>query len=124
MSARGSVLNCFRSINRVVPSANVLPTALALADEIIENSPDAVQSTKRALLIASRSGSVEEAVVAHISSKESKRAFVSENIQVGRSATYFVHTFSDKAVHGTQEGLRAFNEVSSTAYSCPFLSDK
>ena len=68
-------------INRVL---RFLSTALAWAAEIAQNSsPDAVQSTKRALLLAQRHGSVEEAVIAHIHSKESKRAFVSENIQVG-----------------------------------------
>ncbi|KAJ2963360.1 hypothetical protein NUW54_g14288 [Trametes sanguinea] len=54
--------------------------------EITENSPDAIQSTKRALLLAGRHGSVEEAVIAHVTSKESKRAFTSENIQEGLKA--------------------------------------
>lgn len=71
-----------RSVNKVVPQGEVLSTALAWAAEINANSPDAVQSTKRALLLASRNGSIEDAVVAHIKSKESKRAFTSENIQV------------------------------------------
>ncbi|KAI0830820.1 enoyl-CoA hydratase/carnithine racemase [Trametes gibbosa] len=88
----------FGFVNKVVPPAEVLPTALAWAGAIIENSPDAVQSTKRALLIASRSGSVEEAVVAHVNSKESKRAFTSENIQ---------------------EGLKAFNEKRKPAWKNP-----
>ncbi len=72
-----------RSVNKVVPKDQVLSTALAWAAEIAQNSsPDSVQSTKRALLLAQRHGSVEEAVIAHINSKESKRQFVSENIQV------------------------------------------
>lgn len=71
-----------RSVNKVVPQGEVLSTALAWAAEINANSPDAVQSTKRALLLASRNGSIEDAVIAHMGSKESKRAFTSENIQV------------------------------------------
>ena len=69
-------------MNKVVPKTEVLSTALAWAAEIAQNSPDAVQSTKRALLLATRNGSVEDAVVAHVNSKESKRAFTSDNIQV------------------------------------------
>ncbi|EIW64019.1 enoyl-CoA hydratase/carnithine racemase [Trametes versicolor FP-101664 SS1] len=76
----------FGFVNKVVPQGEVLSTALAWAAEINANSPDAVQSTKRALLLASRNGSIEDAVVAHIKSKESKRAFTSENIQEGLQA--------------------------------------
>ncbi len=71
------------SVNQVVPEKDVLSTALNWAGEIVQNSsPDSVQSTKRALLLANQYGSVEDVVVAHIQSKESKRQFVSENIQV------------------------------------------
>ncbi|KAI0673640.1 enoyl-CoA hydratase/carnithine racemase [Trametes maxima] len=76
----------FGFVNKVVPKAEVLSTALAWAAEIAQNSPDAVQSTKRALLLANRHGSVEDTVVAHVSSKESKRAFTSENILEGLKA--------------------------------------
>ncbi|KAI0800768.1 ClpP/crotonase-like domain-containing protein [Fomes fomentarius] len=77
----------FKFVNKVVPKDQVLSTALAWAAEIAQNSsPDSVQSTKRALLLAQRHGSVEEAVIAHINSKESKRQFVSENIQEGLKA--------------------------------------
>ncbi|KAI0639915.1 enoyl-CoA hydratase/carnithine racemase [Trametes polyzona] len=76
----------FGFVNKVVPKSEVLPTAFAWAAEIMENSPDAVQSTKRALLIATRSGSVEEAVIAHVKTKESDRAFTSENIKEGLRA--------------------------------------
>lgn len=66
-----------------MPEKDVLSTALAWAAEIAQNaSPDSVQSTKRALLLANQHGNVEDVVVAHIQSKESKRQFVSENIQV------------------------------------------
>ena len=69
-------------MNQVVPKDKVLSAALAWAHEISQNSPDSVQSTKRALLLANRHGSVEDAVFAHVGSAESKRAFTSENIQV------------------------------------------
>ncbi|KAI8981161.1 enoyl-CoA hydratase/carnithine racemase [Trametes punicea] len=88
----------FGFINKVVPKGEVLHTALAWAAEITQNSPDAVQSTKRALLLANRYGSVEDAVIAHVNSKESKRAFTSENIQ---------------------EGLRAFTEKRTPAWKNP-----
>ena len=76
----------------------MLSAALAWAAQINEASPDSVQSTKRALLLANRLGSVEDVVVAHIGSKESKRQFKSENIQ---------------------EGLKAFSEVRVAV--CPLL---
>ncbi|KAI0718933.1 enoyl-CoA hydratase/carnithine racemase [Cerioporus squamosus] len=77
----------FGFVNKVVPEKDVLSTALAWAAEITQNSsPDSVQSTKRALLLANQYGNVEDVVVAHIKSKESKRAFVSENIQEGLRA--------------------------------------
>ncbi|KAI0715047.1 ClpP crotonase [Earliella scabrosa] len=77
----------FGFVNKVVPKDQVLSTALAWAAEIVQNSsPDSVQSTKRALLLANQHGSVEDAVAAHINSKESKRAFVSENITEGLKA--------------------------------------
>ena len=75
------------SVNKVVPKDQVLSTALAWAAEIVQNSsPDSVQSTKRALLLANQHGSVEDAVAAHINSKESKRAFVSENSETEAKA--------------------------------------
>ncbi|RDX51920.1 enoyl-CoA hydratase/carnithine racemase [Lentinus brumalis] len=77
----------FGFVNQVVPEKDVLSTALKWAEEIVQNSsPDSVQSTKRALLLANQYGSVEDVVVAHIQSKESKRQFVSENIQEGLRA--------------------------------------
>ncbi|KAI0756501.1 enoyl-CoA hydratase/carnithine racemase [Daedaleopsis nitida] len=77
----------FGFVNKVVPSRDVLPTALAWAAEIVQNSsPEAIQSTKRALLLSNRHGSVEDAVVAHVNSEESKRTFASENIMEGLKA--------------------------------------
>ena len=76
----------FLSVNQVVPRDKVLSAALAWAAQINEASPDSVQSTKRALLLSNRLGNVEDAVIAHLDSKESKRQFKSENIQEGLKA--------------------------------------
>lgn len=71
-------------MNKVVPKTEVLSTALAWAVEITTNSPDSVQSTKRALLLTNKHADVEDIVKAHARSKESVRHFTSENIKVGR----------------------------------------
>ncbi|PIL31483.1 hypothetical protein GSI_06185 [Ganoderma sinense ZZ0214-1] len=76
----------FGFVNQVVPKGKVVSAALAWATEINQNSPDSVQSTKRALLLSNWHGNIEDAVVAHIGSLESKRAFVCENIQEGLRA--------------------------------------
>lgn len=69
------------SVNAVVPASEVLSTALLFATRIVENSPDAVQSTKKALLLLHKYSN-EETVATHVKSPESKRAFRSENIKV------------------------------------------
>lgn len=70
------------SVNKVVPKSELLATALAWAAEITSNSPDSVQSTKRALLLTKQLAHVEDVVAAHIQSQESKRHFAGENIKV------------------------------------------
>lgn len=75
----------------VVPPSQVLSTAVNLAKEIVSNSPEAVWSTKKALLDGQKYASVEEAVVQHNLSEESKRVYQGDNIR---------------------EGLLAFSEVS------------
>ena len=65
----------------MVPADQVLPTAIALAKEITKNSPEAVQSTKVALLTAQEHG-VEAAFHTHIRSLEAKRVFDSDNFKV------------------------------------------
>ncbi|KAF7981393.1 hypothetical protein HWV62_33889 [Athelia sp. TMB] len=87
----------YRFVNRVVPPADVLPAALSLAAAIVANSPDAVQCTKRALMIAQGTG-FEGAVQAHAWSEETRRVFQGENIQ---------------------EGLRAFVEKRAPAWKNP-----
>lgn len=69
-------------MNTVVPKQNVLQTALDWAQQIVQNSPDAVQSTKRALVLAGQHGSIEQATQVHARTTESKRAYMGENIQV------------------------------------------
>lgn len=73
------------SINTVVPKAQLLRTAIEWAFKITQNSPDAVQSTKRALIEAAKHGDVEQATLAHIRSPESTRAYRGENIKVSKA---------------------------------------
>lgn len=70
------------SVNKVVPKAQVLATALEWANQINLNSPDSIQSTKRALLLNKQKSGVEEVVAHHMRSKESRRAFAGENMKV------------------------------------------
>ncbi|KAK7051447.1 hypothetical protein VNI00_004421 [Paramarasmius palmivorus] len=44
----------FGFVNRVVPASEVIPTAVQLAKEVIQNSPDSVQTTKLGLLMAQK----------------------------------------------------------------------
>ncbi|KAF8346096.1 enoyl-CoA hydratase/carnithine racemase [Amanita rubescens] len=75
----------FGFVNTVVPADKVLSTAIDLAKEITRNSPDAVQSTKVALLLAQKYG-VEEAFRTHVWSLESKRVYEGDNIKEGLRA--------------------------------------
>jgi 1,4-dihydroxy-2-naphthoyl-CoA synthase len=72
------------SVNMVVPKAQLLQTAIEWAFRITQNSPDAVQSTKRALIEAAKHGDVEQATLANIRSPESQRVYQGENIKVSR----------------------------------------
>ena len=73
------------SVNAVVPKAQLLQTAIEWASRITQNSPDAVQSTKRALIEAAKHGDVEQATVAHLQSPESTRTYQGENIKVSET---------------------------------------
>ncbi|KAI0050588.1 ClpP crotonase [Auriscalpium vulgare] len=73
----------FGFVNAVVPADQLLPTAIAWAKQIVANSPDAVQSTKRGLVLAAEHGNVERAVIAHAWSPESRRAYTGSNIKEG-----------------------------------------
>ncbi|CEL54381.1 enoyl-CoA hydratase [Rhizoctonia solani AG-1 IB] len=76
----------YRFVTTVVPQAQVLSTAINLAKEIISNSPDAVWSTKKALLEGQQYASLEEAVIKHNLSAESKRVYQGDNIREGLAA--------------------------------------
>ncbi|KZT30978.1 ClpP crotonase [Neolentinus lepideus HHB14362 ss-1] len=88
----------FRFINQIVPAAKVLPTAVECAKQIVANSPDSVQCTKRGLVLSGQHGSFEQATVALAWSAEAKRLYNSENIR---------------------EGLKAFSEKRKAAWGNP-----
>ncbi|KAI0690750.1 enoyl-CoA hydratase/carnithine racemase [Cytidiella melzeri] len=71
----------FGFVNKVVPKAEVLPTAINWAKQLCQNSPDAVQSTKRALLLSQQLADVEDVVVAHTRSKETLRTYAGQNLK-------------------------------------------
>jgi hypothetical protein len=71
------------SVNKLVPRGKALQEALNWAAVLVEKSSlDAIQSTKRGLLLATQFGDVEEATVKHALSRESVRHFDGENIKV------------------------------------------
>jgi hypothetical protein len=69
-------------VNLVVPSNEVLPAAIKMAQQIIENSPDSVQSTKRGLLLSNELASVEQIVQTHMWTEETNRVYKGQNIKV------------------------------------------
>ncbi|KAJ7741450.1 enoyl-CoA hydratase/carnithine racemase [Mycena maculata] len=89
--------NRFGFVNVVVSPSEVLPTAIALASQIVANSPDSVQSTKRALLL-SATHSNNETVAVHVRSAETLANLQGDNIK---------------------EGLRAFNEKRNPVWKNP-----
>lgn len=72
------------SVNKVVPKTEVLSTAIDWAKQLCENSPDSVQATKRAMVLANQLADVEDVVVAHTRSKEMYRMYAGQNIKVRR----------------------------------------
>ncbi|KAJ6595674.1 enoyl-CoA hydratase [Mycena vulgaris] len=91
--------NRFGFVNAVVAPADVLPTALEFASQIVANSPDSVQSTKKGLLLTQRHSN-EEVIAVHVRSPETVGNYQSDNIK---------------------EGLRAFNEKRSPVWQNPGL---
>ncbi|KAG8759467.1 hypothetical protein FRC14_005848 [Serendipita sp. 396] len=75
----------FNIVNAVVPPGDLMPTALKWAATIVSNSPDAVQSTKKALLLAKESG-MWEGSQRHFESPEHKQAMMGGNIKEGLAA--------------------------------------
>jgi len=76
----------FGFVNKVVPKAEVVPTAIEWAKQLCQNSPDAVQSTKKALVLTTQLGGVEDVVVAHLRSKEMLRMYSGQNLKNGLQA--------------------------------------
>jgi len=81
----------------VVPTSEVLSTALAIAEELVSNSPDAVLSTKEALLL-SQTHNPRDTFLAHVKSPISTRVYKGDNIK---------------------EGLKAFTEKRSPTWNNP-----
>ncbi|PVF98255.1 ClpP/crotonase [Serendipita vermifera] len=72
----------FRIVNAVVPADRVVPTALDYAATMISNSPDAVRSTKVALLLAKEYGMYESSQH-HFKTPEHQIAMTGDNIKEG-----------------------------------------
>ncbi|KDR85919.1 hypothetical protein GALMADRAFT_235082 [Galerina marginata CBS 339.88] len=89
----------FGFVNTVVPPTEVIPTAIATAQQIVANSPDAVQSTKNGLLL-SQTHNFSETLLNHAWSPLSKRVYKGANIK---------------------EGLRAFSEKRAPVWTNPKL---
>ncbi|KAG5222554.1 enoyl-CoA hydratase [Salix suchowensis] len=70
-----------RQRQQVVPASQVLPAALDFARQIVENSPDAVQATKKGITLTMHYP-VDEAFNVNVWSNESARVYKGENIKV------------------------------------------
>lgn len=79
-----------KSVNTVVPGSEVLSTAISIAQQITANSPDAVQSSKVALLL-SQNNSFQETFTKHNLSPESRRVYKGANIGVWAIFFYFIY---------------------------------
>ncbi|PPQ77554.1 hypothetical protein CVT25_011414 [Psilocybe cyanescens] len=77
--------NRFGFVNTVVPPSELIPTAVAIAQQIIANSPDAVQSTKHGLLLAQKHN-FSESFLTHTWSAHSKQVYKGGNIKEGLKA--------------------------------------
>ena len=94
-------------MNEVVPRGKAVETAIAWAQKICENSPDAVQATKHGLILGLLRGDVNEAFTSHAWSEATKKSWAGENIKVGCISYDPIPECSPQV----QEGLRAFVEV-------------
>lgn len=72
---------CLYSVNQIVPASKALDAALSVAQQIIANSPDAVQSTKQGLLI-SQNQNFHDTLLTHVPSPISTRVYKGQNIKV------------------------------------------
>jgi hypothetical protein len=105
------LINNIDSVNVVVPRTEVVPVAIRLAKQIVENSPDAVQSTKRGLLLAQKHN-FEESVLKHVWAPETSRTFNGANIKVRPS----LQRRQIQLDCLFQEGLMAFAQVLDTTH--------
>jgi len=80
----------FRFVNDVVSPDRVLPRALEYAEAILNQSPDSIRSTKKALNEAALHGNIENAWRFHVVSSENRSVYSGENIKEGLDA------FNDK----------------------------
>jgi len=96
----------FYSVNMVVPPSDLLPTAIRVAQQITRNSPDAVQSTKRALLL-SQSHGFEDTVQQHVWSHEGKQVYSGANIKVRASfkCRTWMQLLNTQVITGGIEGI-------------------
>ena len=69
------------SVNTVVPPSELIKAAIVTAEQIVANSPDAVQSTKHALLLSQKLNFT-ETVLTHAWSPHSKQVYKGANIKV------------------------------------------
>ncbi|TFY76591.1 hypothetical protein EWM64_g7422 [Hericium alpestre] len=76
----------FGFVNAVVPKEKAVETAIEWAAQITQNSPDAVQCTKRSLVLAAQHADIERAVIEAGWSLESRRLYRGENIKEGLRA--------------------------------------
>lgn len=92
------------SINTLKPPSSVLPTALEYAKELVEKcSPDSVQTTKRALILAEDSN---RSVLEAAWSAESNGLFVEgENLKVTRF--FFTPVDASLMYYGNAGGLES-----------------
>lgn len=79
-------------MNQIVPASEVIPAAIAAAKEITLNSPDAVQATKRGLLLSQEFGH-SQMLFNHALGTECKRVYKGDNIKVRRQRHYVVLVF-------------------------------
>lgn len=75
----------FGFVNLVVPPSDVLSSAVDIAKQIIQNSPDSVQATKVGLLLSQKHNH-SEMLQTHVWSPETKRVYKGENIKEGLKA--------------------------------------
>ncbi|KAG8801874.1 hypothetical protein FRC17_006535, partial [Serendipita sp. 399] len=98
------------SVNAVVPSNKLMSTALEWATIITSNSPDAVQSTKKALLLAKESG-MWEGSKRHFESPEHKQAMTGDNIKEGLTAFSRFHIYEGYTAQQVTFPIRLFSRM-------------